>query len=92
MTGWLTSLRWCHPYYHLSLCPQEDVYSATTQHLVESVVSGYNATVFAYGPSGMARIRAFFLIPNLGPGAPESHGSLLPFPQGGNSRAMTGWS
>lgn len=35
-----------------SVCPQEDVYCATTQHLVEGVISGYNATVFAYGPSG----------------------------------------
>ena len=39
----------------LSVCPQEDVYLATTQQLVEGVVSGYNATVFAYGPSGTAR-------------------------------------
>lgn len=38
-----------------SVCPQEDVYLATTQQLVEGVVSGYNATVFAYGPSGTAR-------------------------------------
>ncbi|XP_016068445.1 PREDICTED: kinesin-like protein KIF19 [Miniopterus natalensis] len=34
---------------------QEDVYRATTQHLVEGVVSGYNATVFAYGPSGAGK-------------------------------------
>lgn len=39
----------------LSVCPQEDVYLAITQQLVEGVVSGYNATVFAYGPSGTAR-------------------------------------
>ncbi|ELK28991.1 Eukaryotic translation initiation factor 3 subunit B [Myotis davidii] len=31
---------------------QGDVYRATTQRLVDGVVSGYNATVFAYGPSG----------------------------------------
>lgn len=30
------------------------MYLATTQQLVEGVVSGYNATVFAYGPSGRA--------------------------------------
>ncbi|XP_054351614.1 kinesin-like protein KIF19 [Pongo pygmaeus] len=30
---------------------QEDVYGATIQHLVEGVISGYNVTVFAYGPS-----------------------------------------
>ncbi|KAM9725157.1 kinesin-like protein KIF19 [Dama dama] len=34
---------------------QEDVYLATTQQLVEGVVSGYNATVFAYGPSGAGK-------------------------------------
>ncbi|XP_059272003.1 kinesin-like protein KIF19 [Mustela nigripes] len=34
---------------------QEDVYRATTQHLVEGVVSGYNVTVFAYGPSGAGK-------------------------------------
>lgn len=38
-----------------SVRPQEDVYRATTQHLVEGVISGYNATVFAYGPSGTAQ-------------------------------------
>ncbi|XP_036168354.1 kinesin-like protein KIF19 [Myotis myotis] len=34
---------------------QGDVYRATTQRLVDSVVSGYNATVFAYGPSGAGK-------------------------------------
>ncbi|KAM4812115.1 kinesin-like protein KIF19 [Urocitellus parryii] len=34
---------------------QEDVYCATIQHLVEGVISGYNATVFAYGPSGAGK-------------------------------------
>nr|XP_044603389.1 LOW QUALITY PROTEIN: kinesin-like protein KIF19 [Equus asinus] len=34
---------------------QEDVYRATTQQLVEGVISGYNATVFAYGPSGAGK-------------------------------------
>ncbi|KAI5935818.1 kinesin-like protein KIF19 isoform X1 [Manis javanica] len=34
---------------------QEDVYRATTWHLVEGVISGYNATVFAYGPSGAGK-------------------------------------
>jgi kinesin family protein 18/19 len=32
---------------------QEEVYSETTQHLVESVLQGYNATVFAYGATGL---------------------------------------
>ncbi|KAK7806513.1 hypothetical protein U0070_017505 [Myodes glareolus] len=34
---------------------QETVYHATIQHLVEGVISGYNATVFAYGPSGAGK-------------------------------------
>ncbi|KAL6082666.1 hypothetical protein STEG23_005866 [Scotinomys teguina] len=34
---------------------QEAVYRATIQHLVEGVISGYNATVFAYGPSGAGK-------------------------------------
>lgn len=33
--------------------PQEMVYEATTKSLIEGVISGYNATVFAYGPTGM---------------------------------------
>lgn len=28
------------------------VYQATTKSLIEGVISGYNATVFAYGPTG----------------------------------------
>ena len=31
---------------------QEEVYSATTKHLVNNVLAGYNATVFAYGATG----------------------------------------
>ncbi|XP_035870423.1 kinesin-like protein KIF19 [Phyllostomus discolor] len=34
---------------------QGDVYRATAQHLVAGVLSGYNATVFAYGPSGAGK-------------------------------------
>ncbi|XP_058537021.1 kinesin-like protein KIF19 [Ochotona princeps] len=34
---------------------QEEVYRATTQQLIEGVISGYNATVFAYGPSGAGK-------------------------------------
>uniref|UniRef100_A0A671FE88 Kinesin-like protein n=1 Tax=Rhinolophus ferrumequinum TaxID=59479 RepID=A0A671FE88_RHIFE len=34
---------------------QEDVYCITTQHLVGDVISGYNTTVFAYGPSGAGK-------------------------------------
>ena len=31
---------------------QEEVYEATTKKLVENVLQGYNATVFAYGATG----------------------------------------
>ncbi|KAM8765962.1 LOW QUALITY PROTEIN: kinesin-like protein KIF19 [Rhynchonycteris naso] len=34
---------------------QEDVYHVMTWHLVEGVISGYNATVFVYGPSGAGK-------------------------------------
>ena len=31
---------------------QEEVYTSTTKHLVDNVMAGYNATVFAYGATG----------------------------------------
>ena len=31
---------------------QEEVYTATTKHLVNNVLAGYNATVFGYGATG----------------------------------------
>ncbi|XP_048207295.1 kinesin-like protein KIF19 [Perognathus longimembris pacificus] len=34
---------------------QEDVYQATIGPLVEGIISGYNTTVFAYGPSGAGK-------------------------------------
>uniref|UniRef100_A0A8C9WCU5 Kinesin-like protein KIF19 n=1 Tax=Scleropages formosus TaxID=113540 RepID=A0A8C9WCU5_SCLFO len=34
---------------------QEDVYVATMKNLIEGVISGYNATVFAYGPTGTGK-------------------------------------
>ncbi|XP_051789586.1 kinesin-like protein KIF19 [Erpetoichthys calabaricus] len=34
---------------------QDDVYVATTKNLIEGVLSGYNATVFAYGPTGAGK-------------------------------------
>ncbi|XP_056595539.1 kinesin-like protein KIF19 [Triplophysa dalaica] len=34
---------------------QEDVYMATTKNLIDAVISGYNATVFAYGPTGAGK-------------------------------------
>ncbi|XP_053898961.1 kinesin-like protein KIF19 isoform X5 [Malaclemys terrapin pileata] len=34
---------------------QEEVYVSTTKNLVEGIISGYNATVFAYGPTGAGK-------------------------------------
>ncbi|XP_038676739.1 kinesin-like protein KIF19 isoform X1 [Scyliorhinus canicula] len=34
---------------------QEDVYMTTTKDLINGVISGYNATVFAYGPTGAGK-------------------------------------
>ena len=31
---------------------QDEVYNETTRHLVDNVLNGYNATVFAYGATG----------------------------------------
>lgn len=36
-------------------CTQRDVYAATTKVLIPSVADGYNATVFAYGPTGAGK-------------------------------------
>lgn len=38
---------------HWFLSVQEEVYRATTKGLIEGLISGYNATVFAYGPTGL---------------------------------------
>ncbi|XP_075626431.1 kinesin-like protein KIF19 [Balearica regulorum gibbericeps] len=38
-----------------STATQETVYRATTQDLLTGVISGYNATVFAYGPTGCGK-------------------------------------
>ncbi|XP_063208542.1 kinesin-like protein KIF19 [Chroicocephalus ridibundus] len=38
-----------------SSATQETVYHATTQGLVAGVISGHNATVFAYGPTGCGK-------------------------------------
>lgn len=35
------------------VCVQAEVYRATTKGLIEGLISGYNATVFAYGPTGV---------------------------------------
>ncbi|XP_068100587.1 kinesin-like protein KIF19 isoform X2 [Hyperolius riggenbachi] len=34
---------------------QEQVYEATTKTLIEGIMNGYNATVFAYGPTGTGK-------------------------------------
>nr|XP_056722599.1 kinesin-like protein KIF19 [Euleptes europaea] len=34
---------------------QKEVYVRTTKNLIEGVISGYNATVFAYGPTGAGK-------------------------------------
>ncbi|XP_054246841.1 kinesin-like protein KIF19 [Indicator indicator] len=34
---------------------QEEVYVSTTKSLIEGVISGYNATIFAYGPTGAGK-------------------------------------
>ncbi|NXM25505.1 KIF19 protein, partial [Oxyruncus cristatus] len=34
---------------------QEEVYVSTTKSLIEGVISGYNATIFAYGPTGTGK-------------------------------------
>ncbi|XP_045045999.2 kinesin-like protein KIF19 isoform X3 [Desmodus rotundus] len=34
---------------------QEMVYQATTKSLIKGIISGYNATVFAYGPTGCGK-------------------------------------
>ncbi|NXL05340.1 KIF19 protein, partial [Mesembrinibis cayennensis] len=34
---------------------QEEVYASTTKSLIGGVISGYNATIFAYGPTGAGK-------------------------------------
>lgn len=36
-------------------CTQQDVYEATTKSLLDSVLDGYNSTVFAYGATGCGK-------------------------------------
>ncbi|KAI5780021.1 P-loop containing nucleoside triphosphate hydrolase protein [Geopyxis carbonaria] len=36
-------------------CTQQDVYEATTRQLLDSVLDGFNATVFAYGATGCGK-------------------------------------
>ena len=50
------NVEWCY-YLELQnikyfLLPQADVYTKVAKPLIESVITGYNATVFAYGATG----------------------------------------
>ncbi|XP_053393592.1 kinesin-like protein KIF19 [Mercenaria mercenaria] len=36
-------------------CTQEDVYESSTKFLIDNVITGYNATVFAYGATGAGK-------------------------------------
>ncbi|NXK97621.1 KIF19 protein, partial [Formicarius rufipectus] len=38
-----------------STATQEEVYVSTIKSLIEGVISGYNATIFAYGPTGTGK-------------------------------------
>ena len=42
------------PSFKVSYFLQKEVYEKTTKDLIESVIDGYNATVFAYGPTGVS--------------------------------------
>ncbi len=35
--------------------PQKEIFEKTTRHLVEGILEGYNATVFAYGATGAGK-------------------------------------
>ncbi|XP_069503716.1 kinesin-like protein KIF19 [Ambystoma mexicanum] len=43
---------------------QEEVYASTTKTLIDGVISGYNATVFAYGPTGAGKTYTMLGIDN----------------------------
>ena len=42
---------------------QADVYGATTKSLLDSVLDGYNATVFAYGATGCGKTHTITYAP-----------------------------
>jgi kinesin family protein 18/19 len=48
---------------------QGDVYEATTKPLLDSVLDGYNATVFAYGATGCGKTHTITYV--------EAHGGML---------------
>ena len=48
--------------YHLRiLFSQHNVFINTTKFLLDGLVSGYNATVFAYGATGAGKTYTYFL-------------------------------
>lgn len=51
-------------------CRQEDVYESTTKPLIDSVLDGYNATVFAYGATGCGKTYTIL-------GTPEDPGVIF---------------
>lgn len=51
-------------------CSQEEVYSHTTRFLIDGVVNGYNATVFAYGATGAGKTYTML-------GTPENPGIMI---------------
>lgn len=47
---------------------QDDVYEATTKGLLDSVLDGYNATVFAYGATGCGKTHTItYIYPDMPP-------------------------
>lgn len=46
--------------FYFCLLEQEEVYEATTKTLINSVINGYNATVFAYGATGKHQTQVDF--------------------------------
>ena len=48
----------------------QDVYEQTTKHLVDNVLAGYNATVFAYGATGGGKTYTMV-------GAPDKPGIMV---------------
>ena len=51
-------------------CTQDQVYRNTTQPLLDSVLDGYNATVFAYGATGCGKTHTIL-------GTPEDPGVIF---------------
>jgi len=45
---------------------QGDVYEATTKPLLDSVLDGYNATVFAYGATGCGKTHTITYVDKVG--------------------------